>query len=126
MRAGLYIIIPEYSFLSADTAKTKSHPEGEKVRGAMLQPVKASQIPKEQRLFTEAWNILKAYHDIEVCGCDREWKEVVDRLNNIFKESKGSPHTEKLGEGLVMAVLNYLEEISKEAEGAGDLKSLPA
>lgn len=61
--------------------------------------------------------MLKAYHDIEAWGNDEEWEEVVARAGKLYEAGKGSPHTEKLCKAFTMAILDYLETISK---GKGD------
>lgn len=87
--------------------------EKEEVR-AILKPAQAKDIPLEQKIFSEAWVMLKAYYNIEAWENDEEWDEVVKRANSLYELGKGSPHTEALAKSLTLGVLEYLELISKD------------
>lgn len=75
----------------------------------MMKPASAKEIPVEQELFKEAWEILKTYYNIDAWGENGEWEELVLRAGKLHQISKKSPETEKLGKGLAVAVLSYLD-----------------
>ena len=83
----------------------------------ILRQADAKEIPVEQRLFSEAWAILKAYRNIDAWGS--EWGEVLDRVDGIRKAGRESPETNELAEGLALSVLRYLDRRAREKTGGG-------
>lgn len=79
----------------------------------ILKPVDAKEIPVEQKIFNEAWDMLKTYHDIKARGNDKEWSDAIDRADYIYRLGSGKPETEALSIALSMGVIRYLENISK-------------
>lgn len=80
----------------------------------MLTPATAKELPVEQAIFNEAWSMIKEYHNIEAWGNDAEWKQVVDRADKLYEKGKGKPELEQLSKDMSMAVICYLEKISKD------------
>lgn len=83
----------------------------------MLKEATAKELPTEQAIFNEAWSMIKAYHYIECWGNDKEWEQAIARASKLYEVGKGTPELEKLAQGVTMAVMDYLEKISR---GKGD------
>lgn len=80
----------------------------------MLTPATAQELPVEQQIFNEAWKMVKAYHNIEAWGMDKEWEQAVAQAENIYSLRNGKPEIDSLTKNVALAVLEYLELISKD------------
>lgn len=72
--------------------------------------VKGSDIPQEQQVFTMCWNLLKDYYFISNDD-DDEWTELMNRARQVGDME--TPY-KGLAVKVTLAVLEYLEEASKE------------
>lgn len=79
----------------------------------MLRQATAQEVPVEQKIFNEAWKMLKEYRYITMCGSDEEWMQLIERVRSLYTTGTGSPHLETLAKGISIVIFNYLEQVSK-------------
>lgn len=98
----LCIIIPEPLLLKAQKERTT----------AILTPALAKDIPIEQAIFREAWELVKDYHNIEEYDMDDEWRDLINKADQIYLRGAGrSPAEEMLGMEMAQLVLRYLDTV---------------
>lgn len=71
--------------------------------------VTAKDVPAEQKLFTDAWNMLKEFHG---ANDDNAWKAIFDSCHEIAGKAK-TPAQAALAKGLLLAVADYLEIVGR-------------
>lgn len=84
----------------------------------MKKPVEAKEIPIEQYIFREAWEILKTYYYIERDD-KRAWEEAVQRAETLYFIGREQAHTDKLCKSITLGVMDYLDILSKERADNG-------
>lgn len=75
--------------------------------------VKASDIPKEQRLFTRLWEMFKTY--FYEPNTDETWEKFIDEANAICHEYDDKTLARKM----IMAIFETKEELLKEENKKG-------
>lgn len=75
-----------------------------------MKPASVKELPVEQKLFTEAWEILKAYYHIDAWGNGGEWEELLLRAGKLYKISEENPETSEFAKKLAVAILGYLNK----------------
>lgn len=78
-----------------------------------LQPVKASQIPTEQAIFSKGWEMLKTYYSLEQNSKEEDWEALVNEAQQLYRLGNTKP-TEALSKAIALGVLEYIELLSKE------------
>jgi hypothetical protein len=82
------------------------------VEGEPVTPATITELPEEQALFREAWDILKRYRHIQ--QPEREsWAALVQELETLSGIGEGTPCGD-LSRAVAMALADYLERQSKE------------
>ena len=71
--------------------------------------VTAKQVPTEQRIFTDAWNMLKEFYGK---SDDASWSAILRRCGEIAGTAD-TPAQQALAKGLLQTVANYLEIVGR-------------
>lgn len=79
----------------------------------MLKAATAKELPTEQALFIDAWNMLKDFYYIEPSNNIDEWGQVLERARGLYSKGKGNPAQELLAHSITNAVVTYLETTSR-------------
>lgn len=74
-----------------------------------MKPASVKELPAEQKIFTEAWEILKTYYHIDAWGKGGEWVELVLRAGKLSQISQENQQINKLGKEIATAILSYLD-----------------
>ncbi len=79
-----------------------------------MEKVTGKEIPKEQEVFREAWELLKRFARIKKDDSTKEWDCLAAGAGMLSQIGKGDPATEELGKGIAMSILKYIEVRSEE------------
>lgn len=73
-----------------------------------LKPTTAQEIPMEQKVFTDCWNLMKKYYKIEKDD-NAGWDSLVNDGKKIYEQTIGTS-AEELGMNMTTAVIDYIEK----------------
>lgn len=73
--------------------------------------VKASEIPNEQKIFTDMWNLYKMFYRVE--DSDDYWDEFIYQVNELSKEHNNSVLAVQLGIAIIEDRYQALKKIKE-------------
>ena len=79
-----------------------------------MTPITAKQIPEEQRIFHDAWEILKEFYGLSGEWENTDgWDKLILRVDEITSRCAADPLLERFARGVVLFVMEYLKMLSK-------------
>lgn len=80
----------------------------------MIKPATTEQIIKERAIFNEAWRILKKYYNITQDNSDKEWQELIQEADKLYKMPTNASQEKNLSQIMAMTVLEHIEQLAKK------------
>jgi len=77
--------------------------------------VKAKDIPLEQQLFVDIWNICKKYYN---ASNDEDWQKFINETDVVYKEKYKNTACDKMCVDMVSSLGEHISSLNKNVKGA--------